>query len=425
MFDQLNNTTTLGSSNNESTKVVLDGWTTFELYSLANMKEDYWNLVEDDLNDRFKRKMVIFTSLLPSPNHDDFDETDDYIRIRHAPTALQLLRDFGPSLRRLTIEHVPQNSDFQTSKAVFQLIQEQCTDTLQQLHLKRLGHYFFLNTTTPFRKVENVSLTADVAALGNQQFNLSQLFPSLRHLYLSYVNTWNLNRLVVNYPNLEHMSIDVYQFDIPEFVAEREAIDIVKKNAHIRSLSLRRVQSNLLKDVAENAKSLERFELYEYDEKDNETNHFHFDGVKSFKLSENVVRSMPENITFSNLDEFQVQAYPQDSRYISFVERHRNLKKFEIIGPFGLKNDEIVQLAAAKLNLFELSIKTEKDVKAESIVELIQSGKQLNQVQLKMNAPDSTVLATISTLRKHFECEWQINVNRYVVHLEKRQCNTN
>lgn len=419
----LNETTTLGNSNNGCNKLTLDGWTTFDLYSLANTKEDYWNLVEDDLKERLQRKMVIFTSLLPSPDHDDFDETDDYIRIRHAPTALQLLRDFGPYLRRLTIEHVPQNSDFQTSKAVFELIQEQCTDTLEQLHLKRLGHYFFLNTTTPFKNVVNVSLTAEVSAIGNQQFDLSQLFPNLRHLYLSYVNTWNLNRLIVNYPNLVNLYVDVYQFDIPEFVSEREAIEIVKKNPQIRSLTLRRVQPNLLKAVAENAKNLEQFELYEYDEKANETNHFHFDSVKRFKLSENVVRSMPENITFSSLDEIQVQAYPRDSWYIRFAETHRNLKKFEIIGPFTLRNDEIVRLAAAKLNLTEISIYTDKDVKAESIVELIQSGNQLNRVQLKMDAPDSTVLTTIWALRNHFECEWQIIVRRNVVYLQKKQSN--
>lgn len=421
----MNNDTQSNNSSQNSQKVTLNGWATFDLYSLANTDSHFWDLIQDDMNERLKNKMVIFTSLFSSPDHDDFEETDEFIRIRHAPTALQLLRDFGHSLRQLTVELVEKNGDWPTTKAVFQLIQEKCTDSLEQLHLKRLGKYFFLNTTTPFKSVTNLSLTSEVTAIGNERYNLSDLFPALRNLHLSYVNAWNLNRLTVNYPHLKHLHIDVYQFDIPEFVTERESIELIKKNAHIQSLSLRRVQPNLLKTVAENVKNLQKFELYEYDEADNQTNHFHFDSVKSFKMSENVVRSMPANITFANLDEFVVQAYPKDSRYISFVEKHKSLKRFSVIGYYGLKNEEILRLAAANLTLDDISIVTDMDVKADSIVELIKSGKQLKQVHLNIRASDATIFGTIWALRKHFDSKWQINVHKNVVHLEQKNFNIN
>lgn len=423
-IEQMNRTTETSDSNIDCHVLVLKGWPLIEVYSLANSDENYWHLVMDDLKQRFAQKTVILTTLHPFPAENDFEETDDYIKIRHAPTAVQVLRDFGPSIRKLKIEHVPKYKDAQSTRNVYELIHEQCYESLEQLQLRWLGQDFFLDTTRPFKRLTNLSLASDIMEINSgTENNFSDLFPVLRHLYLSYVEVRNTDILLVKYPQLEHLLVDVYVFDTPGYITEPEIIELIKKNTQLRSLIVKNVSPTLLKVIADHLKRLENLEIYRYDERKRDIYNFHFQNVKSFKIGNSFGQSMPAYITFgNNLKQFQVEAYPQDSKYISFVESNNSLKRFQMNGKFSLRDKDILRLATIKLNLTEMIINCEWGVNDENIIKLIENSDKLKRIQLKMHEKTvkAKLLATIWKLHKQFDQQWFISVIEYDILLERK-----
>lgn len=420
----MNRTSKTGESNTSDRILVLKGWPLFEVYSLANSDEDYWHLVMDDLKQRFAHKTVILTSLHPFAADNDFEETEDYIKIRHAPTAVQVLRDFGPSIRKLKIEHVPKFKDEESTRNVYELIHEQCSGTLEQLHLRWLGQDFFLNTTKPFKRVSNLSLASDIMEINSgTASNFSALFPALRSLFLSYVEVRNVESLLVEYPHLDHLLVDVYAFETPGYITEPEIIELIKKNTQLRSLVVKNVSPTLLKVIADHSKQLENLEVYRYDERHRDVHNFHFANVKTFKIGNSFGQSMPAYITFgNNLQQFEVEAYPQDSKYISFLESNNSLKRFQMNGKFSLRDRDILRLATSKLNLTEMVINCEWGVNDENIVKLIQNSDKLKRIQLKMHekTAKAKLLSTIWNLHKQFDRQWLISVVEYDILLERK-----
>lgn len=393
--------------------LVFDKLRVTDLNALARTNKYYESFAMDIVRRRFAKKMVIFDLLWVHSTSNDYTETNEYIEIEHAEAAIKMLIQFGRFIKNLKIQHVSTVShlDREPTKKVYRLIQEHCSESLTQFHFKHNEFNYFDYVTKPFKNVQNVTLNGNMNHLGNNQLNLQQIFPAMRYLHVNLLRIKNMSTLTLEFPHLEHLNVAICTVNFNEYVREPTIVELIRKNPQIRSIVLGNLYLNLLEVVSETLVNLEQLTLYSYFEPVAGVE-YHFEQVKSFKFSNNWGQSMPSNITFGeHLEEFEVNARLHDHKYIDFIENNRNLKKICIHKP---DNDDIQRLAAAELNVTEISISFDNDVEGENLVQLVKNCKQLNQLHLKMTSANQKIEEIFSMLRKEFE-------NRFISNMYKNE----
>lgn len=392
---------------------------------MAQTSKFFRNAVAAELRRRFAMKMVILTSFFSFPGYGDFEENDDYILIRHTSNIRKVLLDFGASIRNLKIEHIPKKSKAE-SLNIYKLIEEHCSETLVQLHLKWIGQSFFAKQTKQFKKVENISLEGNIIELGNDQISFRDCFPAMRQLYIGYIKVQDTKfkeRIDVNFAHLERLTVDIFTKESAQFVeTESLTMELIRKNPQIQSMTLRNVSPDLLKAVADRLPNLKKLELYNFDEDDKNTYEFHFEQVKQFRIGQNNSQSMLTNITFSDkLEEFEVEALPNDLKYcLKFLEG-KYLRKFTVFGDGELTNDDILRMTNIKLNIIEMSLNCAEDVQDENIAGLIENSRELNKLHLNFYKQKNEMSKMVFMLREHFEDEWMINDGENDIFLQRKK----
>lgn len=381
-----------------------------DLISLTETNKIFLPLVKYVLRRRFAKKSITITGLYPNGERIRAEfyvrETEVNIRIQHIVIASKVLTYFGYLIQNLRIEHYFLPKDELIS--LYKLVSLHCSETLTQIHLNNELEDVFTEFSKPFKRVENVSLSGGFERLYNSQFSFNELFPAMRRLCLGDSNVFDMNWVDQKLPNLEHVSINIWiTYSIPGCFNETIVERLFKANPHIRSLDLDYVSPNMLKLVSDELKNLETLRIAHYDMSlDDGSKSLYFEHLKSFTM-ELGTHSMPQRITFGNLEVFKTDATPEDCyRWVEFIERDKNVKKLQVNA--FLMNDEILRLATATSNLEEVLIMCESDIESESVVKLIKHFKQLKKLDLKMRDTNSTDMI-MNILRPTFETDWFIS----------------
>lgn len=312
------------------------------LIALAETNKFYSKLIPSVLKPRFVTKTFI----------DQIDgyihETDESIRVESLTAILKVLKHAGHLMRNLIFEQSLLKSAM--VKTIQKRINLYCAETLTHFHVVYAFQISFDEFTTPFQKVEKVVLNGKFQNLSNEVLNFSEIFPTMQSLTLSSANISNTNWVDQSYPQLKHLNIHAWNtYGLPKHFMEELAAKLFKNNPQIQNLELDKVSPKLLKLVADELPQLDRLGIEHYDEGslDQESYQFRFKTVKVFKMHLGV-HSMPSNIVFENLEEFQTDAHPDGcSRWFQFITRSKNsLKKLRI--QHYLSNEEILQLAVMK-----------------------------------------------------------------------------
>lgn len=383
-----------------------------DLISLTETNKNLFPLVEYVLRRRFAKKSITITGLYPNGERIRTEfyvrETEANIRIQHIVIASKVLKYFGYLIQNLRIEHCFLPKDELIS--LYKLVNLHCSETLTQIHLNNELDDVFAEFSTPFKRVENVSLSGEFQRLYNSQFSFNELFPAMRRLYLGNSNIFDMNWVDQKLPNIEHVAVNIWNwmnYSIPGCFNETIVGRLFKANPQIRSLDLDYVSPNLLKLVSDELQNLETLKLAHYDMSlDDGRKSVHFEHLKSFTM-ELGTHSMPQRITFGNLEVFKTDATPEDCyRWVEFIEIDKNVKKLQVNA--FLTNDEILRLATVTSNLEEILMMCEIDIENESVVKLIKNFKQLKKLDLQMRDTNSTD-AIMNILRHTFEADWFIS----------------
>lgn len=392
--------------------LILEHLQMLDLCTLARTSEYFSNLAENVLRLTFSKKMVVFSTLSLSKG---LLETARIIQVWDVRSAVDILKTFGPNIRNILIDNISEHHDKQ--KEVFELIQEYCSETLTQFHYHGNRNNYFEYITKPFKNVHNVSLAGQVTSLNNYQFNFQELFPELHSLYFDNVCMQNTSSIALHFPHLEYLYAGIWSNKYTGYVTASVIMNIIRKNPQIRSINFKRATPQLLKIAADFLPNLESLELSYYEENQHDLD-IHFKHVKSFKVHFCPKQTVPSGISFGDsLEEYQFQAYPQNHRYTDFIVNNRNLKK--IRGKFGLENRDIEQLAAADLNVVEMSIACHHYVRAANLVKLIENCKKLKRLHLSIDS-NLPIYEIATSLRERFESEWIIDVKYDSMVLEKK-----
>lgn len=387
-----------------------------DLVSLVSTNKFFSTLMRAVLTRRFSEKELIFETRY---RVDEYIETSDRIHIRLESNAIWTLEQFGPYIQSIKL------ADLKVSEPkVYKLIDEYCSETLVHLNLDYLHENFFEFMKTPFKKVQTISLSGLIYTLASDELGFSDMFPALRYLrisgYTKLSTQFDLNALRLDFPLLEHLSVDIDKFpDVRSLATESMTMEIIENSPNIRILALTNASSKLLKFVAEKLPNLEKLEIYAYNEGIHRDN-IHFEHVKIFRVGKSFHQSMPTHFTFSELEEFQVQPNPCDGKYIDFIIANGQLKKIEVFEEFGLTDDDLLRLSLAKLNVTEMKIVCDFNIQNDRIIQIVQNCEHLERFELRIPISAAKLETILIELKEEFDNDWNINQIDKVVVMEKK-----
>lgn len=364
------------------------------------------NVAHELIKAKLLESKVIFSEFTGN-GYWDFEDMNG-ISVRSPSNMMLALREFGHWIRNLEIKTVSNSDATMRLSEIVDLLEKHSSETLEELHISDIDQNLFKNVKTTFGKVEIISLAGKIGGLGNEQFYFNEIFPALRELYIDNVFIRDSNNLTFEMPQLECL----HSINFNLLNKERESVieEMFRMNPQIRRLTLTDVDPNVVQAAADNLLNLEHFELSHYNKNDDEDHSFHFEDMKTFKIDIQLDGIMPRHITFGQkLEEFEVQFINRNPNVFNVIESHRNLKKLHLHG--YLTNDEVLRLAAAELDVNEMTFYTNYDVALESTVQAIQSCKQLNKFHLEVIKRDRHFFGK---LREQFESEWIIDIEKNI-----------
>lgn len=391
-----------------------------DLIALSETNTHLLSLAEYIWRCRFAKKSVFFPGLFSSfTSNSNVSPNRNYIMIDHFPTSTKLLKNFGHLISSLKISNYYMPKD--CAKNIYKLVNFYCSKTLTEFSISNVLANIFDEFEKPFEKVENVILEGSFDILGNSIHGLNDLFPAMRCLTIGAVNIHNMSWIDIQFNHLERVQAHVFAHisDTPGLVNEAEFEKLLKNNPQIRSLNLKYVSPKLLKIVADRLPYLESLELENYNELDisaEESYNFHFEHMKNFSIKMSL-HSMPNNISFGNLEVFHTSRFPKPCRrWIEFIENNKSLKKFSTA---TIKSADILRLSRADLKLNEIYFECcSEDVEVRNIIDLIENSTELKRIDFKVES--SQILNEIvNSLKNTFNNVWTITDFQSKVSMER------
>lgn len=389
---------------------------------MAEANSNFFYFTQRILRQRLAKKEVVFRNPYVSDeirNH--VKEFDDRIEIQHWPTVEKFLNYFGHLIQKIEISHRKKLPPVQMTQ-IFRQINEQCSKTLRQLRIINSGvNDVFTELKGPFKKMEYFVLCGEYLKFDKTDFAFNKLFPKLKRLYVDADQIQDLGLCETTLDHLEHLSTENQGND-----HRRAVIKLIKNHPFLKSLTLKYVDVNLLHFIAEELPQLEQLQIFsdsftDHFDQDNQDNEcFNFEHLKSFSV-QSAYNSMPTNLTFRDLEEFEIVGFGRNPTLIEQVLQFRqNLKQLHLRIP--LNNDDIVQLADAKLDVIELSIKCEKEIDLDNIVLLLNNSQSLKKLFI-INQSEDCRRWTIDSFvegKYKYRHNWTIDQNGGHIVLERK-----
>lgn len=378
------------------------------LISLAEVNERFLFLVKNILRRKFEKKLVIF--VIPQLNgkieqyiHEDID----YIKIQHLKVILKLLRHFGHLIQNLKIHYnyLPNNK----VSHIYKFVNMYCSETLQQLHMINSYENLFNQLTKPFKKVENLTLRGKFDRLSTCELSFNEVFPAIRTMALDMVNVADMSWIDQKFPHLEHLKMFIWgNNETSECFQESTAKTLIQNNPQIRSLMLRHATPIFLKFISNELPDLRALELHSFNDSNEGNLEIVFDKVTVFKMQHGL-QSVPKNVTFHNLEEFQTDGFPKRcSKWFELIEHHKSLKRLNVIQRC-LDDEDISKIASQ--NLTEFSTGFDQNIKDVSILKFIGNSTNLKKIKIIKyfgNDCRKSFETIYEAMQQKFGSDWQI-----------------
>lgn len=386
---------------------ILEQVSFMELLSLSKINRRFFSIVEEIMRNKFSRKLLVVDCSFDAEikqHPDDYNcELEDRIQFKHLSLMSVVLPRFGHVVKSLMIvDDWVGLRWIGESKKVFDLVNVHLTNLT---HLRVFSHrsIAFYRFQKPFSKVEYLRLEGAFLKMDNDNLTFNEIFPQLNFLSLLAITETNatvFRRRIPHLQSLEINNINVHQANSIK--------QLIRTNAHVRTLQVEYVDAELLKCVADAMSQLDSLELINFDEGNVTAPVLHFERLKSLKIRSSH-HSLPSNAVFRDLEFFEVDnSAPECNRWLQLVEDQSNLKRLRVFRP--LNNDEIERIA--NLTLVEIMFQCKRNVELESIIRLIADMNTLKLVVVINNWDDQVRQSVFEKLLNHFEPEWKVaNIN--------------
>lgn len=346
--------------------------------------------------------------------------SDDKGRIyaRDEQTARRLFKHFGRLISKLKVNYAESSDmDATTLQSISKAIDFYCSDTLKEIIIFDKSHSFFGQITKPFKNIERVELFGHYKNLSGGSLSFSEIFPSMKSLFLSSTTFKHIDQIFHHYPNLIELRVNFYDMFHSRNVKETDIAEIIEKNPQIRILKVHSSTSAILKNASDALPNLEhlRIEPSWHLEISNNGPEILFKNVKILELkpTENKfhIRRFLRGIKFESLEELRAIINPEVEFdwWLKFIRKNTNLKIFHIIEG-SINDDDIVKFTKTKTtNLNEISITLDSNVKDESLIDFVNKHHTTERFVFKFDeSDDGDCEMKISALREKFNDQWII-----------------
>lgn len=419
--------------------LILENLNVRDLLSIAKTNDHLAALAGTAFKKQHAGKIVTFFNPFIKYVGDDLHETDEYIYVQHVHSFLAVLKHFGRSILKLSVNHSIgidlTEAQLILVKKINGLISSYCADTLLQFEMSNSQETGFDGLTKPFTKVQIIKLRGEFKRTGNSIFTFDELFPAVKRLSLPDVQYINLSFVGWNLSQLEHIELQIHPFqplrftegDIEQiFLNNPEAAEILRRNPQIKSLKLSCSSRKFLEMMNNILPDLEILDLEYYKPPSiGTTNKINFQKVKTFTIYTifGDSNSIPENISFEELTELHTNANDENGNWwIDFMKDNKDLKQLHLDS--GCVDSEILEeIISMESNLNEVSLTVCRYVDYKRISEFVRRTEHVRIIRFLHFHSDVSLDPLSCTLRKKLSNEWKIIQFDREIRLERKLIN--
>lgn len=253
--------------------LIFDQLPSDDLVSLAELNKKLAEVVESVFKRRFASNWLVFKSSYYTGSNklNDRDEISNFSRIIEFP------KKYGQSITKLEI----MDHRFWPEEDAIQLYREvnlHCSETLKKLHILNDDLDIFAGISLPFQNIDEVSLRGWFRRVDNSDLAFGQIFPALKKLELDM----NIHMVPIYYQVLENLEHLICQCDEDYKISYLKIM--IRRNTHIKKLTLKYVRPEFLKFVSETLPDIEYLDIGEFLEHNSlgvNNFQFHFERLKS------------------------------------------------------------------------------------------------------------------------------------------------
>lgn len=258
--------------------MVLEELKLLDLINMGETNHEYSTLTADVFRRRFSKFNIALHESYMSYQESFIPLIDNRLIIYNYNVSLLLLEHFGTYITDLEISYYV---DQQHKVKEFMSYASKYCDNLVHLNLLSRCDDALDGITKPFYNVINVTLDGRYKKMGNDLFNLSEMFPKMKHFSLAATEIGDHDSLNIAVPHVESFNVRFNSFmQTPRY---NEIKNFIMKNPQIRNLLLNAVNSSFIDFVSKNMPNLETLEIPKINEFDYEGD-IHFKTVKKFTL---------------------------------------------------------------------------------------------------------------------------------------------
>lgn len=335
------------------------------------------------------------------------------VRISKFQAIEDTLRIFGDLVHFLDISFSQINET--SKKSIIEFINDNCTESLTQLHLKNCDGLTLNEFEKPFYKVKRTSFLSSSNPSNVKSkilIKLDQVFPELRSLNLKIVNVDDWSLIGNEFPNLRNLYID-----LPEPTDEiyPDLGSLFKKSQKINSLQINYISLGMLKEANNFLLDLRKLDiLVDIFDDSYDGDQIHFSNVTHLHLySAHNNPQVPAKIVFTQLHELYLNIKESfTDEWIKFFENQQKKTIYVCQLNFGdLNNKQLITIAEKQPNIQWATINpgNATNLTVDAIVTFIEKSKKLSLLEFSR---DSVNVAERAILQDKLSRYWTISTGK-------------
>lgn len=300
------------------------------------------------------------------------------VRIKNFNMTRNILQRFGDFMQfiDITFESVNETENME----IVRLINDNCTESLIQLHLRNCYGSVLDGLKKPYRKVNKATFSTNLLVEFNVSTStqtLDQLFPSLKYLDVSITITNDWKFVGNNLPKLRSLSVAFPKLSDPY---EPNVESLLDNSPNLTSLAINNGSLWILSAASVRLTNLKLLRIYAISNDNYEGDDIHFEHVTRLymRIFQNMQR-IPEKLVFHKLKIMELDLrFELTDQWIQFFEKQPNQTvEYFYLNAKSIAQKQLATVAKHQPNIMWANINTSTKISPDAIVDFIDRSEHL------------------------------------------------
>lgn len=368
------------------------------MINVAEINEYYTFLAASVFKRKFANKLI---DIRETSSKSAILKRNDIIMVGNFKNTLKLFKYFGPFISKLRIiDEIYKNKRVQQ---VLELI-NRYPETITTIELKSYDIFTLNGIKNCFGNVENIFLTGQFYKFGNEERNLSEIFPKIRHLYLGHLQVGNPSSIHQHFEHLESFHVNLQG---ERGLKDNDIQGFIKFNPQIRSLYFESVSIATLKIANEQLAKLETLDIKR---RLRNTVNFNGDAIHLESLRKLKLNSSANHffryVYCDQLEELSLSSISNNPDLLIYIIKNNpRLTKLDVFREEIYKED-INRITGLTPNLAEASFIAGLDIDIEIIQRFLIANKKMESFKLKFDIDNFFSEKQLNKLQSNIVNDW-------------------